>query len=127
MYSVSFKLLEKIIEGYLKIAKKLSGELVILNKKDDEADEYIISNINDLKFLKISKGDMIELTIYVDDEDEYFEEFVIGEIKNIEKLEKNILSKLPNKIDINSFKSEIKEQKISVENNHFSKYMKKNK
>lgn len=127
MYSVSFKLLEKIIEGYLKIAKKLSGELVILNKKDDEADEYIISNINDLKFLKISKGDMIELTIYVDDEDEYFEEFVIGEIKNIEKLEKNILSKLPNKIDINSFKSEKKEQKISVENNHFSKYMKKNK
>ncbi|WP_426711033.1 hypothetical protein [Cetobacterium sp. SF1] len=127
MYSVSFKLLEKIIEGYLKIAKKLSGELVILNKKDDEADEYIISNINDLKFLKISKGDMIELTIYVDDEDEYFEEFVIGEIKNIEKLEKNILSKLPNKIDINSFKAEIKEQKISVENNHFSKYMKKNK
>ncbi|MGL6115065.1 MAG: hypothetical protein ACRC1R_08490 [Cetobacterium sp.] len=127
MYSVSFKLLEKIIEGYLKIAKKLSGELVILNKKDDEADEYIISNINDLKFLKISKGDMIELTIYVDDEDEYFEEFVIGEIKNIEKLEKNILSKLPNKIDINSFKSEIKEQKNSVENNHFSKYMKKNK
>ncbi|SJZ74518.1 hypothetical protein SAMN02745174_01428 [Cetobacterium ceti] len=124
-YKVNVGTFENVVRGYLDLCKKLSGELVILNKKDDEADEYVISSIKDLKYLDIKNKDLLEVTIYVDDEDEVFDEFVIGINDDTKILEKNLFSKFPNKIEIVPDKE--KAQKEKIENNHFAKFMKKKK
>ncbi|MCJ8343069.1 MAG: hypothetical protein MJH09_09530 [Cetobacterium sp.] len=124
-YKVNVGTFENVVRGYLDLCKKLSGELVILNKKDDEADEYVISSIKDLKYLDIKNKDLLEVTIYVDDEDEVFDEFVIGINDDTKILEKNLFSKFPNKIEIVPNKEKVQKEKI--ENNHFAKFMKKKK
>ncbi|MGL5050667.1 MAG: hypothetical protein ACRC6E_08605, partial [Fusobacteriaceae bacterium] len=77
MYNVTRNMLVDVLEGYLKLAKELKGELVILNKVDDEADEFVITNIKDFGSIATKKNDMLEVTIYVDEDDEVYEEFII--------------------------------------------------
>ncbi|MDX8334979.1 hypothetical protein [Candidatus Cetobacterium colombiensis] len=135
MYNVTREMLIEVLKGYIKLAKSMDGELVVLNKVDDEADEFIIENIKDFNSIKTKKNDLLEITIYVDDEDEVYEEFVIGEGKDHEKIQKNIFEKYPKffKIDSIPIKSDSKnsgntKEKKSFEapqNNHFQKFMKK--
>lgn len=137
MYNVTREILIEILNGYVKLAKTLGGELVVLNKVDDEADEFLIENIKDFNLIKTKKNDLLEVTIYVDDEDEVYEEFVIGEGTDFQKVQKNIFEKYPKyfKIDSSSIKSDSKKSGKSREilgnkdsqSNHFQKFMKKKK
>ncbi|WP_297597179.1 hypothetical protein [uncultured Cetobacterium sp.] len=137
MYDLNRDMLTEVIAGYIELAKQMKGELVILNKIDDEADEFLITNLKDFNLIKISEGDLIELTIYVDDEDEIYEEFVVGEGLDYPKFQKNIsekfpkyFKKIPTEIKSDSINS--RKQKPLLTNkdsqtNHFQKFMKKNK
>lgn len=137
MYNVTRDMLIEILEGYIKLAKKLDGELVVLNKVDDEADEFLIENIKDFNLIKTKKNDLLEITIYVDDEDEVYEEFVIGDGSDYSKVQKNIYEKFPKYFKVGSLgsKSDSKKSEKTKENqvnkdsqnNHFQKFMKKNK
>lgn len=137
MYNVTREMLIEVLKGYIKLAKTLGGELVVLNKVDDEADEFIIENINDFNLIKTKKNDLLEITIYVDDEDEVYEEFVIGDGTDFHKVQKNIFEKYPKyfKIDSISIKSDSKKSGKNKEilgnkdsqSNHFQKFMKKKK
>lgn len=137
MYNVTREMLVEILDGYIKLAKKLDGELVVLNKVDDEADEFLIENIKDFNLIKTKKNDLLEITIYVDDEDEVYEEFVIGDGTDYQKVQKNIYEKFPKyfKVGPLNIKSDLKksgkEKGTSInkdsQSNHFQKFMKKNK
>lgn len=85
MRNVTREELIEALKEHIKLAKKLKGELVVLNKIDDEADEFIIENINDFDLIKTKSGDLLEITIYVDDDDEFFEEYTIIENKSDNK------------------------------------------
>jgi|GEM_PF-1831410 len=137
MYNVTREMLVEILDGYIKLAKKLDGELVVLNKIDDEADEFLIENIKDFNLIKTKKNDLLEITIYVDDEDEVYEEFVIGDGTDYQKVQKNIYEKFPKYFKVGSLniksdsKNSGKEKGTSInkdsQSNHFQKFMKKNK
>ena len=137
MYNVTREMLVEILDGYIKLAKKLDGELVVLNKVDDEADEFLIKNIKDFNLIKTKKNDLLEITIYVDDEDEVYEEFVIGDGTDYQKVQKNIYEKFPKYFKVGSLniksdsKKSGKEKGTSTnkdsQSNHFQKFMKKNK
>ncbi|ERT69251.1 hypothetical protein HMPREF0202_00760 [Cetobacterium somerae ATCC BAA-474] len=135
MYNVTRDMLIEILEGYIKLAKKLDGELVVLNKVDDEADEFLIENIKDFNLIKTKKNDLLEITIYVDDEDEVYEEFVIGDGSDYSKVQKNIYEKFPKYFKVGSLgnksdskkSGKIKENQVNKDsqNNYFQKFMKK--
>ena len=137
MYNVTRDMLIEILEGYIKLAKKLDGELVVLNKVADEADEFLIENIKDFNLIKTKKNDLLEITIYVDDEDEVYEEFVIGDGSDYSKVQKNIYEKFPKYFKVGSLgnksdskkSGKTKENQVNKDsqNNHFQKFMKKNK
>lgn len=95
MYKITKELFIEIMAKYITLAKNWKGELVALNKVKDESDEIVISNIKDIDYLKIKNGNMIEVTIYVDDEDELFEEFIIVKECNTEEMKKKILARIP--------------------------------
>lgn len=137
MYNVTREMLTEILDGYIKLAKKLDGELVVLNKIDDEADEFLIENIKDFNLIKTKKNDLLEITIYVDDEDEVYEEFIIGDGSDYSKVQKNIYEKFPKYFRAESLENKsdskktgkTKESSINrdSQSNHFQKFMKKNK
>ena len=137
MYNVTREILTEILDGYIKLAKSLNGELVVLNKVDDEADEFLITNLKDFNLIKTKKNDLLEITIYVDDEDEVYEEFVIGDGSDYSKVQKNIYEKFPKyfkvksqdkKSDTNiSGNEKEKSKNKDSHNNHFQKFIKKNK
>nr|WP_307775998.1 hypothetical protein [uncultured Cetobacterium sp.] len=133
MYKVTRAMLIEALERYIKLAEEMDGELVVLNKVTDEADEFVITSIKDFDLIPTKDNDLIEITIYVDDEDEVFEEFVIGDNSEYERFEKDILSKLPKvqnssvekKSDnIISGQGKIDKNK-DKQSNHFQKFMKK--
>lgn len=133
MYKVTRAMLIEALERYIKLAEEMDGELVVLNKVTDEADEFVITSIKDFNLIPTKDNDLIEITIYVDDEDEVFEEFVIGDNSEYERFEKDILSKLPKvqnssvekKSDnIISGQGKIDKNK-DKQSNHFQKFMKK--
>lgn len=133
MYKVTRAMLIEALERYIKLAEEMDGELVVLNKVTDEADEFVITSIKDFDLISTKDNDLIEITIYVDDEDEVFEEFVIGDNSEYERFEKDILSKLPKvqnssiekKSDnIISGQGKIDKNK-DKQSNHFQKFMKK--
>lgn len=135
MYNVTRDMLIEVLDGYIKLAKSLDGELVVLNKVDDEADEFLIENIKDFNLIKTKKNDLLEITIYVDDEDEVYEEFIIGDGTDYQKVQKNIFEKFPKyfKTDSKKIKSDSKISRNKKEDssnrdsqsNHFQKFMKK--
>ncbi|WP_052193878.1 hypothetical protein [Cetobacterium sp. ZOR0034] len=137
MYNVTREMLVEVLEGYIKLAKELDGELVVLNKIDDEADEFLIEKIKDFDSIKTKKNDLLEITIYVDDEDEVYEEFVIGDGSDYEKIQKNIFAKYPKLYKIKNIKKKTdtensrKEKTLpgnkDLNTNHFQKFMKKKK
>ncbi|MGL4254034.1 MAG: hypothetical protein ACRDB2_02345 [Fusobacteriaceae bacterium] len=124
-YNVSRGTLTEILEFYIKLAKKNNGELVVLNKTSDEADEYVIRNIKDFNLIKTKKNDFLEVTVYDDDDDDIaYEEFNIGEDSDRDKVREKILginSEKKNRIDEKEIKKEIK----NSNENHFQKFMKK--
>ncbi|MEG0069725.1 hypothetical protein [Cetobacterium sp.] len=134
MYDLTKDMLTEVIAGYIELAKKMKGELVILNKIDDEADEFLITNLKDFNLIKINNGDLIEVTIYVDDEDEVYEEFKIGTGKDYNLVKERIISKLPKsnltlptkKTGEKEYGKELKTSNKDSKNNHFQKFMKKN-
>lgn len=75
-YEVSKDILDKIIVCFADTAKKLRGDLVVFTSRLE--DEYVIRNLNDFHKLKIKKGDVIDATVYVGDDDELYEEFKLG-------------------------------------------------
>lgn len=131
MYNVTREMLIQVIDGYIELAKKLKGDLVVLNRVNDEDDEIIIKSLKDFNIIKTRDGNLIEVTIYVDDEDEVYEEFKIGNGQDYEKVKSNILSKLPK--TKNNYNIEIKKEKVEKKKelnkdkggNHFQKFMKK--
>ncbi|MGL5428979.1 MAG: hypothetical protein ACRDAS_13815 [Cetobacterium sp.] len=137
MYNVTRNMLVDVLEGYLKLAKELKGELVILNKIDDEADEFVISNIKDFGSIATKKNDMLEVTIYVDEDDEVYEEFIIGDGTDFDKVQKNIFSKYPKHFTVSKFEKKPDSKKLGKDSwlgtnrdattGHFEKFMKKKK
>lgn len=122
VYDVNLELFRTIVKEYIKIASRMDGELVILNKVHDEADEYIIESVEDLKLVNPKRGDMLELTIYVDDEDEIFDEFIIGNGNMVPKILEKIISSGEKDKKIESKNETLNRDK---NNNHFQKFMKK--
>lgn len=132
MYKVTRAMLIEALERYIKLAEEMDGELVVLNKVTDEADEFVITSIKDFNLIPTKDNDLIEITIYVDDEDEVFEEFVIGDNSEYERFEKDILSKLPKvqnssieKSDNNISGQGKVDKNKDKQSNHFQKFMKK--
>lgn len=115
IYDVTREMLEEILKEYIKLAKKQKGELVVFNEKDEY--DYIIEKIEDFKNVKTSKGDLVDATIYVNDDDVLYSEFIIGIGKSYDELKKTVL-----KNSTKEFKQE--EEKKIVSNDHFSKFMK---
>ena len=79
-YEVSKITLDEVIKSFIKTAKKLKGDLVVYCSKWEE--EYVVRDIRDFAKLKIGKGDVIDATVYVDDDDELYDEFRLGEGKD---------------------------------------------
>ncbi|MGL5964436.1 MAG: hypothetical protein ACRCZ9_13230 [Fusobacteriaceae bacterium] len=124
-YDVSRGTLIEILEFYLKLAKKNSGELVILNKTSDEADEYVIRNIKDFNLIKTKKNDFLEVTVYDDDDDDIaYEEFNIGNDGDKDKAREKILGIKSEKKSTQD-KTEVKKDFKHKAENHFQKFMKK--
>ena len=74
-----------------KTAKKLKGDLVVFTSRLE--DEYVIRDIKDFEKLKIKNGDMVEATVYVDDDDELFEEFRLGNGKDDQEVRDKVLDR----------------------------------
>ncbi len=137
MYNVTREILTEILNGYIKLAKNLNGELVVLNKISDEADEFLIKNIKDFNLIKTKRGDLLEVTIYVEDEDEIYEEFIIGDGSDYPKVERDIYKKFPkyfkvenlqNKSDSNNSGNKNRNSfNKDSQNNHFQKFIQKKK
>lgn len=124
-YTVSRKTLTEILEFYIKLAKKNNGELVVLNKTSDEADEYVIGNIKDFNLIETKKNDFLEVTVYDDEDDDIaYEEFNIGE-------DRDRVAALEKILGIKSAKQTLDSDDTSKKNetnkaqNHFQKFMKK--
>ena len=90
-YEVSKEVMNEVIKEFAKIAKKLKGDLVVFTSRLE--DEYVIRDIKDFEKLKIKNGDMVEATVYVDDDDELFEEFRLGNGKDDQEVRNMILDR----------------------------------
>lgn len=123
VYDLSREMVVEMLEHYLKIAKKVKGEVVVLNKTSDEADEYVISKIEDFDLIETKKNDFLEVTVYdADEEDVEYEEFSIGEGKDYQVARKNILKV---SVDEKLLKEKKVEKKTFKTENYFKKFMKK--
>lgn len=122
-YNLTREMLIEILESYIKLAKKNHGEVVVLNKTSDEADEYVIDNIKDFSLIKTKKNDFLEVTVYDDEDDDIaYEEFTIGDGSDYGIAAEKILGK-----KISNRTQEIKtEKKAAAAPGHFEKFMKKN-
>lgn len=118
IYDVTREMLTEVLKEYIKIAKKEHGELVVFNEKDEY--DYIIAEIEDFEQVKTNKGDLVDATIYVKDDDVLYTEFLIGTGKGYEELKKTVLK--DSKVEF-----VVEEEKKEVGNSHFNKFMKKNK
>lgn len=116
IYDVTRELLVEVLKEYVKIAKKEKGELVVFNENDEY--DYIIEKIEDFEQVKTKKGDLVDATIYVNDDDILYTEFLIGTGKSYEDLKKGILRD-------SLFVFEVKEEKESQGKSHFDRYMKR--
>ncbi len=90
-YEVSKEVMNEVIKEFAKTAKKLKGDLVIFTSRLE--DEYVIRDIKDFEKLKIKNGDMVEATVYVDDDDELFEEFRLGNGKDDQVVRDKVLDR----------------------------------
>ena len=90
-YEVSKEVMNEVIKEFAKTAKKLKGDLVEFTSKLE--DEYVIRDIKDFEKLKIKNGDMVEATVYVDDDDELFEEFRLGNGKDDQVVRDKVLDR----------------------------------
>lgn len=90
-YEVSKEVLEDVIKYFADTAKKLRGDLVIFTSRLE--DEYVIRNLNDFHKLKIRKGEVIDATVYVGDDDELYEEFKMGSGKDDAVIKEKFLNK----------------------------------
>lgn len=91
MYEVSKEVMNEVIKEFAKTAKKLKGDLVVFTSRLE--DEYVIRDIKDFEKLKIKNGDMVEATVYVDDDDELFEEFRLGNGKDDQVVRDKVLDR----------------------------------
>ena len=87
-YEVSREVMNEVIKEFAKTAKKLKGDLVVFTSRLE--DEYVIK---DFEKLKIKNGDMVEATVYVDDDDELFEEFRLGNGKDDQEVRDKVLDR----------------------------------
>ena len=90
-YEVSKEVMNEVIKEYAKTEKKLKGDLVVFTSRLE--DEYVIRDIKDFEKLKIKNGDMVEATVYVDDDDELFEEFRLGNGKDDQVVRDKVLDR----------------------------------
>ena len=90
-YEVSKEVMNEVIKEFAKTAKKLKGDLVVFTSILE--DEYVIRDIKDFEKLKIKNGDMVEATVYVDDDDELFEEFRLGNGKDDQVVRDKVLDR----------------------------------
>lgn len=90
-YEVSKEVMNEVIKEFAKTAKKLKGDLVVFTSRLE--DEYVIRDIKDFEKLKIKNGDMVEATVYVDDDDEPFEEFRLGNGKDDQVVRDKVLDR----------------------------------
>lgn len=90
-YEVSKEVMNEVIKEFAKTAKKLKGDLVVFTSRLE--DEYVIRDIKDFEKLKIKNGDMVEATVYVDDDDELFEEFRLGNGKDDQIVRDKVLDR----------------------------------
>ena len=90
-YEVSREVMNEVIKEFAKTAKNLKGDLVIFTSRLE--DEYVIRDIKDFEKLKIKNGDMVEATVYVDDDDELFEEFRLGNGKDDQEVRDKVLDR----------------------------------
>ncbi|AVQ28893.1 MULTISPECIES: hypothetical protein [Fusobacterium] len=90
-YEVSKEVMNEVIKEFAKTAKKLKGDLVVFTSRLE--DEYVIRDIKDFEKLKIKNGDMVEATVYVDDDDELFEEFRLGNGKDDQVVRDKVLDR----------------------------------
>ena len=90
-YEVSKEVMNEVIKEFAKTAKKLKGDLVVFTSKLE--DEYVIRDIKDFEKLKIKNGDMVEATVYVDDDDELFKEFRLGNGKDDQVVRDKVLDR----------------------------------
>lgn len=90
-YEVSREVMNEVIKEFAKTAKKLKGDLVVFTSRLE--DEYVIRDIKDFEKLKIKNGDMVEATVYVDDDDELFEEFRLGNGKDDQIVRDKVLDR----------------------------------
>lgn len=116
IYDVTRELLTEVLKEYIKIAKKERGELVVFNENDEY--DYIIESIEDFDQVKTKKGDLVDATIYVNDDDILYAEFLIGTGKSFEELKKGVLKN-------SNFEMKVQEEKKEVGNSHFDKFIKK--
>lgn len=93
-YEVSKEVMNEVIKEFAKTAKKLKGDLVVFTSRLE--DEYVIRDIKDFEKLKIKNGDMVEATVYVDDDDELFEEFRLGNGKDDQVVRDKVLDRKNN-------------------------------
>ncbi|MGL5050481.1 MAG: hypothetical protein ACRC6A_07135 [Fusobacteriaceae bacterium] len=123
VYDLTREQVKEVLEYYLKVAKKAKGEVVVLNKTSDEADEYVIGKIGDFETIKTQKNDFLEITVYDNmEEDIEYEEFSIGEGKDYNAMKKDIL-----KLSVNEKETKVKkEEKKTFKKEHpFQKFLKK--
>ncbi|MGL4534112.1 MAG: hypothetical protein ACRC0V_05520 [Fusobacteriaceae bacterium] len=123
VYDLTREQVKEVLEYYLKVAKKAKGEVVVLNKTSDEADEYVIGKIGDFETIKTQKNDFLEITVYDNmEEDIEYEEFSIGEGKDYNAMKKDIL-----KLSVNEKEIKVKkEEKKTFKKEHpFQKFLKK--
>ena len=90
-YEVSKEVMNEVIKEFAKTAKKLKGDLVVFTSRLE--DEYVIRDIKDFEKLKIKNRDMVEATVYVDDDDELFEEFRLGNGKDDQVVRDKVLDR----------------------------------
>lgn len=90
-YEVSREVMNEVIKEFIKTAKKFKGDLVVFTSRLE--DEYVIRDIKDFEKLKIKNGDMVEATVYVDDDDELFEEFRLGNGKDDQEVRDKVLDR----------------------------------
>lgn len=90
-YEVSKEVMNEVIKEFEKKKKKLKGDLVVFTSRLE--DEYVIRDIKDFEKLKIKNGDMVEATVYVDDDDELFEEFRLGNGKDDQVVRDKVLDR----------------------------------
>lgn len=81
MKNVTRDKLIEFLEKHLMLARKERGDLVVLNTSQE--DEYVIANIKDFAKVPTKSGDLVEVTIYVKDDDIFYEEYkILGPVES---------------------------------------------